>query len=41
LEEVNKGLTGTKVTKNMLLQGRVKSKEEKGYLVDFGFKDKS
>ncbi len=41
LEEVNKGLTGVKVTKNMLIQGRVKSKEEKGYLVDLGFKDKS
>lgn len=25
----------------MLIQGRVKSKEEKGYLVDLGFKDKS
>ena len=41
LEQVNKSLTSTTVVKNMILQGQIVSKEAKGYLVNFGLKDKA
>lgn len=28
-----------RITKNMVLQGRIETKEAKGYIVDFGLKD--
>ena len=36
---VNRGIVSDKVTPGMLLQGLVKSKESKGYMVDLGLKD--
>ena len=41
LDQVNKSLTSATVVKNMVLQGQVESKEAKGYLVNFGMKDKA
>jgi ribosomal protein S1 len=39
LKSVNKLLTAQKVTKNMVLQAKIQSKEAKGYILDFGFRD--
>ena len=41
LKGVNRLLTAQKVTKNMLLQAKVVSKEAKGYILDFGFRDQA
>jgi hypothetical protein len=38
---LNKLLSVKKVTKNMVLSAKVESKEAKGYMIDFGFKDKT
>lgn len=38
---MNKILGINKVTKNMVLPALVESRETKGYIVDFGFKDRS
>lgn len=41
ISQVNKMLSAEKVTKNMVLQAQVDSKEAKGYLLNFGFKDQT
>lgn len=38
---VNKSLTAENLQANMLLQGIIESKEAKGFLIDFGLKDKT
>lgn len=40
-KQINKLLSAEKVTKNMVLSGKVESKEAKGYLINFGFRDSS
>ena len=40
-ELINKSLTADNLQTNMLLQGIVESKEAKGFLVNFGLKDKT
>lgn len=41
LDSINKSLTIENVSPNMTLQGELVSKEAKGFLVNFGLKDKS
>jgi len=38
---INKLLSADQVTRNMVLQAKVESKEAKGYILTFGFRDKS
>ena len=38
---LNKLLSADKITKNMIIQGKVESKEAKGYLINFGLRDKA
>jgi hypothetical protein len=40
-ENVNKSLTVDNIGTYMLLQGEVISKEAKGFLINFGFKDRA
>ena len=37
--EINKGLKGTNITKNIVLQALVHSKEAKGHILDLGLRD--
>lgn len=39
LSLINKQLSSKSVSTNMVLQGQILSKEEKGYVIEFGFKD--
>jgi len=41
LDQINKSLTSETITVNMILQGEIESKEAKGFLVNFGLKDKT
>jgi ribosomal protein S1 len=38
---INKAINTETIVSNMVLQGEVESKEAKGFLVNFGLKDKS
>lgn len=38
---MHKSLTSETIVPNMLLQGKIESKEAKGFLVNFGLKDKA
>jgi hypothetical protein len=38
---LNKNMNVDSVTKNMVLQGKIESKEAKGYTVDLGFRDRT
>lgn len=40
-ELINKALTAETITPNMFLQGEIAAKEAKGFLVNFGLKDKA